>query len=224
VNQANLTVTGAAVVTKVYDGTTAATITGTLSGVVGTDVVTLVGSGAFDTPSVGTGKAVTSTSTLGGANASNYTLAQPTGLSGTILSVYAAWAATNGLPTDPDANSGENLKRFAFGLNPDGSSTGPAVASGTSLIQTGPPRVEVIKNNGTSFSYNALYTRRKDWQAAGLTYTAKFSGDLINWVSSNDTPTVVASNVDNEAVTVHYPLFVNGLKARFFVIEVGIAP
>ena len=222
VNQANLTVTGAAVVTKVYDGTTAATITGTLSGVVGTDAVTLVGSGAFDTPSAGTGKAVTSTSTLGGVNAGNYTLTQPTGLSGTILSVYAAWAAANGLPADPSANGGEYLKRFAFGLNPNGSA-GTATTSGTALIQTGPPRVEAIKN-GTSFSFNALYTRRKDWQSVGLTYSVKFSGDLTNWVSSSGTPTVVASNDDNEAVTVPYPLFVNGLKARFFVVEVGIAP
>jgi uncharacterized repeat protein (TIGR01451 family) len=79
-----LTLSGAAVTTKPYDGTTAATITGTLVGVISPDVVTLVGTGTFSQAASGTGIPVTSTSTLAGANAGNYTLAQPTGLTGTI--------------------------------------------------------------------------------------------------------------------------------------------
>jgi len=79
-----LTVTGAAASNKVYDGTTAATITGTLSGVIGGDVVTLSGTGTFASSSAGNGIAVTSTSTLGGANAGDYTLTQPTGLTANI--------------------------------------------------------------------------------------------------------------------------------------------
>src|SRR5204862_1618675 len=46
---------------KVYDGTTAATSTCALTGVVGTDVVTCAGTGTFDTALVGTGKTVTVT-------------------------------------------------------------------------------------------------------------------------------------------------------------------
>ena len=42
-----LTVSGATAQSKAYDGTTAATITGTLSGIVGSDNVTLNGTGAF---------------------------------------------------------------------------------------------------------------------------------------------------------------------------------
>ena len=79
-----LTVTGPAASNKVYDGTTTATITGTLSGVVGGDVVTLSPAGTFASSSVGAGIAVTSTSTLTGANAGNYTLTQPTGLTANI--------------------------------------------------------------------------------------------------------------------------------------------
>jgi len=61
---------------KVYDGTTAATATCLLTGVVGTDVVTCAGTATFDTASVGTGKTVTVTGiTLSGAAAGNYTLA-----------------------------------------------------------------------------------------------------------------------------------------------------
>src|SRR5204862_5686487 len=58
-----------------YDGTSTATITCTLTGVIGTDVVTCSGTGSFDTASVGNGKSVTSSSlTLGGAQSGNYAL------------------------------------------------------------------------------------------------------------------------------------------------------
>ena len=83
-----LTVTGTTVATKPYDGSTAAALAGgTLSGVVGGDEVTLNASGTFNTKDVGTGKVVTSTSTLAGAQKANYTLTQPTGLTGTITAL-----------------------------------------------------------------------------------------------------------------------------------------
>jgi hypothetical protein len=79
-----LTVTGAAVTSKVYDGTTAAVITGMLTGILGSDVVVLQGTGTFASPDGGTGITVISTSTLTGAQSGDYTLIQPTGLKGTI--------------------------------------------------------------------------------------------------------------------------------------------
>jgi len=79
-----LTVSSAAASNKVYDATNAATITGTLAGIVGSDVVTLSGTGTFPSKNVGTGLAVTSTCTLGGADAGNYVLTQPTGLTANI--------------------------------------------------------------------------------------------------------------------------------------------
>lgn len=84
VNTKSLTISSAAASNKVYNGTTAAVITGTLAGIVGADVVTFTGTGTFATSNVGTGIAVTSTCTLGGANASYYNLIQPTGLSANI--------------------------------------------------------------------------------------------------------------------------------------------
>ncbi len=83
INAAGLTVTGLTAQSKVYDGTTAATVTGsgTLTGLYGSDVVTLTGtaSGTFADKNVGTGKAVsTSGLSLGGADALNYSLTQPT--------------------------------------------------------------------------------------------------------------------------------------------------
>jgi YDG domain len=69
---------------KVFDGNTNATITGTLTGVISPDVVTFVGTGTFASSAIGNGIAVTSTSTLSGADAGNYTLTQPTGLTANI--------------------------------------------------------------------------------------------------------------------------------------------
>ncbi|MCK5135774.1 MAG: T9SS type A sorting domain-containing protein [Bacteroidales bacterium] len=80
VNPKALTVTDAVAENKVYDGTTDATISGaTLSGVVGTDDVTLTNatSGTFALMDVGIGISVTTAMDLGGAAAGNYTLTQP---------------------------------------------------------------------------------------------------------------------------------------------------
>jgi hypothetical protein len=79
-----LTVANAAVTSRAYDGTDVATITGTLVGVVGSEVVTLNGTGTFASANAGTGIAVTSTSTISGAASANYSLTPPTGLTGTI--------------------------------------------------------------------------------------------------------------------------------------------
>ncbi|WP_322062284.1 YDG domain-containing protein [Paraburkholderia sp. J63] len=88
ITPAPLTVAGTTVDTKVYDGNANATLSGaTLSGVLGSDSVTLGNdtTGQFDNKNAGTGKAVTAdTMSISGADASNYTLAQPTGLTGTI--------------------------------------------------------------------------------------------------------------------------------------------
>lgn len=85
VNQKALTVTGAVASNKVYNRTTAATITGaTLVGIVGTDAVTVSGTGTFADFNVGTAKPVTAGLSLGGAKASLYTLTQPTGLTADI--------------------------------------------------------------------------------------------------------------------------------------------
>jgi len=96
VNRKALTVTGASVTTRPYDGTMAAGITGaTLVGVVGSDVVTVSGGGTFASPDPGTGIAVTASLVLGGANAGNYTLVQPLGLTGTIISTTSYFTAGN---------------------------------------------------------------------------------------------------------------------------------
>lgn len=89
VSAKGLTITGLTGGTKEYDGSTTATVTGTatLSGVVNGDSVTLGGTPTyvFATKAVGTGKAITVTGyTISGSGSGNYTVAQPTGLTGTV--------------------------------------------------------------------------------------------------------------------------------------------
>jgi hypothetical protein len=89
----NLTISGAVAQNKVYDGTASATVdfsSAALSGIVGTDAVTLDHSSyvaSFANSAVGTGKAVSVTGVaLAGADAGNYTVSQPSGLTADITS------------------------------------------------------------------------------------------------------------------------------------------
>jgi hypothetical protein len=95
-----LTVTGITAANKPYDGTTAAMLStsgATLDGVLHSDTVTLVttgASGAFATPDVGTGITVTvSGLSLAGADAENYTLTEPT----TTANITPAPVDVNGI-------------------------------------------------------------------------------------------------------------------------------
>ncbi|WP_322044431.1 YDG domain-containing protein [Paraburkholderia sp. J67] len=98
ITPASLTVTGTTVNTKVYDATTAATLSGAaLSGVFAGDSVTLGNdtTGTFADKNVGNGKAVTpATMTIGGTDAGNYVLTQPTGLTGNITPLAITVNAT----------------------------------------------------------------------------------------------------------------------------------
>jgi hypothetical protein len=78
VNAKNLTITGATAANKPYDGTDVASISGgSLVGVIGSDTVVLNGtSGTFASVNVGNPIAVTTAFTLGGAQASRYSLTQ----------------------------------------------------------------------------------------------------------------------------------------------------
>jgi len=74
ITAAQLTITVPTLTTsKAYDGsTTAAVIPGTLQGVVGAEPVTVSAVATYDSTAVGTGKTITVTYTIGGANAANY--------------------------------------------------------------------------------------------------------------------------------------------------------
>jgi hypothetical protein len=87
ITAAPLTVSGATVANKEYDGTSTATVTGaTLVGTIGSDVVNLANdsAGTFAQATPSTGIVVSTAMTLTGADAGNYALSQPAGLTADI--------------------------------------------------------------------------------------------------------------------------------------------
>ena len=103
VSQKELTIASPAVTTRAYNAGLDATITGTLTGVLAGDVglVTLVGTGLFDTATPAAGIPVdASSSTLAGAQSGNYFLTVPFGLTGEITAATLTVKADDkGRPT-----------------------------------------------------------------------------------------------------------------------------
>lgn len=96
INKKELTVVNAAVTQKAYDGNTTAAITGAqLSGIVGTDAVSIGSetSGTFASKNVGSGISVTTTMSISGDDVANYYLTQPT-LTGNIVQKALTAAST----------------------------------------------------------------------------------------------------------------------------------
>src|SRR5579884_1356912 len=130
-----LTVSGVTASNKVYDGTTAATLnTGgaSLVGVVAGDTVTLStagASGAFSSKTVGTGKTVTVAGlTIGGADAGNYSLTQPT----TTADITAKTLTVSGVTASNKVYDGTT----AATLNTGGASLVGVVAGDTVTLST----------------------------------------------------------------------------------------
>lgn len=139
---------------------------------------------------------------------------------------YQTWSASFNMTgsnaaanKDFDFDGLINLLEMAFGGNPTVAGEGTILVAPPNIIRRGTPTTLLGTTNGVDF--RALYGRRKDYVAAGLTYVVQFSGDLITWESSSTVPTVIADDGVIEAVTVPYPFFVNGLKARFFRVQVS---
>ena len=129
---------------------------------------------------------------------------------------------------DPDHDGILNIMEFAFGTDPLSGASGPQAlaytgtfAGGGTISVTGQPimKVEAI-SNGVDF--RVVFGRRKDYMAAGLTYTVQLSADLMAWENSTDIPTVVASDAEMDAVTVPYLLILNtGGNAQFLRVVVN---
>jgi hypothetical protein len=126
--------------------------------------------------------------------------------------------------SNPDSDTLSNLLEFAFGTDPT-VSNGSSISYGSGVTPGLPlPVLETITSNNVDF--RAVFARRKEWEAAGLTYTVQFSADLSEWVDSSETPTLIESGSgDIDAVYVDYPLFIQteaGFeKAQFFRLSIS---
>ena len=81
-----------------------------------------------------------------------------------------------------------------------------------------------ITNLPNSVDFRAVFGRRKDYLAAGLTYTVQFSAGLDIWQQHRHAH-VLASDAEIDAVSVPYPLFIptsRGVeKPKFFRVRVN---
>ena len=147
---------------------------------------------------------------------------------------YFTWIAdhptvgTLAAPSDnPDNDTLNNLQEYAFGTTPatHSSATLSYVPDGA-VTQAGAP-IAVNLAQGAGVDYHAIFTRRKNHIAAGLTYTVQFSADLIEWIDDTQPATVLtgpSNPADVEAVSVPYPDLIEttsgSKKPTFFRIKV----
>lgn len=121
--------------------------------------------------------------------------------------------------SDPDSDGLDNLLEFAFGTDPTLALGDSVRWTGATLQATGLPVPFAFKGPG-GFTFRAVFSRRRDFAAFGLSYSVEFSGDLATWRASTATPSVLADDGEFQVVSVPYPFFVNGKKATFFRVKV----
>ena len=130
--------------------------------------------------------------------------------------------ALAGSTADTEGDTISNLQEFAFGLNPTLNDNGALEVNflNSTVAKRGMPTTWIQSTpNGTD--YRVIFLRRKDAATVGLTYFPQFSPDLITWETSTGATTVLADDGEVEAVSVKYPFFIGGRKARFFRVGVS---
>jgi len=181
VTPASLTVGGVTANNKVYDATIGASLAGT-AGVtaLGSDVVTVSGTGAglFADKNVGTGKAVTVTGyTLSGADAGNYVLVQPSGLSADIT---PASLAVSGITS--------NNKVY--------DATTSATLAGTAGVAALGSDVVSVSGTGTGFFADKNVATGKAVSVSGYTLSGADAGNYVlvqpSGLSADITPASLA--------------------------------
>ncbi len=164
----------------------------------------------------------------GGATPDNFTITKQGAADTDSDGISDAYEIANGLnrygsdtSTGTDSDGLSNFLEFAFGLNPNANDAGVVEAdipNGLLTKRGQPTNWFQTTSNGTDF--RVVFLRRKDYLNDGLNYTPQFSGDLITWTNSTAVPTVIATDGDMELVTIKYPLFAAGRKARYFRVAV----
>ena len=134
---------------------------------------------------------------------------------------YADWsesqnltAGNSGLLDDPDHDGSLNLLEYAFDTDPLSGKTGPLTLNGATITSHGTPFI--AESPGPVF--HAVFGRRSDYVAAGLTYRVQFSTDMNAWTDSEAVPTVLADDGVIQAVSVPFPA---GAKQFFRVLVTG---
>ena len=128
-----------------------------------------------------------------------------------------------------DSDGVINLLEFAFGTNPVSIASGPndLTYGGTfgapGSVLNGQP-ITAVQPVPNSVDFRMVFIRRTDYLSAGLTYTPQFSVSMTSWQNSSVTPTILADDGTYQLVSVPYPRFIGGKKARFSRVSVSIFP
>jgi filamentous hemagglutinin family protein len=162
ITPAVLTATGATAQSKVYDGTTNAIITGeNLSGIIGSDNVTISGGGIFADHNAGINKLVTAALTLGGTDAGNYTLMEPIGLTANITPAALTIKVNNQVMTygGKMPTLTVNYTGFVSGDSAASLTTAPRVVSGTAASANAGVYLNTLTASGAvDNNYTISYT------------------------------------------------------------------
>jgi hypothetical protein len=179
ITPASVSVSGTTVGAKIYNGNTSAPLLGgTLSGVIPGDSVTLIQAGNFASASVGTGVAVTAADSLAGADARDYSVTQPTGLSGTISP-----ASTSNTPGTAGAPSPPLLAANNVAAQVDSNFIYPQLGATSQVIDASPSIVVVQSESEPSSDSsgaddNASSTKRSKAIAVNVSMKIGASGTL----------------------------------------------
>ncbi|MCS0581016.1 YDG domain-containing protein [Massilia pinisoli] len=213
ISKANLAISGVTAANKTYDGTVAATLSGTATvAAIGSDVVSVNGTGSatFADKNAGTGKAITvSGYTLGGSDAGNYNVVQPSSLTanitkadlaitgvmaanktydGTTAATLTGTAAVAALGADAVSVSGTGTATFAD----KNAGTGKAVAvSGYSLAGTDAGNYNVVQPSGLTAEIAKANLALSGLSVAGKTY----DGTTVATLSGTATVTAIGGDV-----------------------------
>ena len=210
--KADLTLNGITASNKTYDGTTSASITGNASvSPFGTDVVFVSGTGVgnFVDQNAGTGKTVIlSGYTLSGADADNYTLAQPNGLTadidkavlivstGNVSKTYdgTATAAGAAIVTGGTLFGSDSLSGGTFAYTDTNAGSSKTVTTSGVTISDG--------NNGDNYAVTYADNTDSTITAKAITVTAT-SGSSTYGDTGSVNPGLTASGlVNGESVSV----------------------
>ncbi len=195
-----LTVTGMAATNKTYDATTTVTLSGgALVGVVGSDVVSInTRTGFFADKNVGTGKTITVTGVaLSGADAANYTVANPTGITANITARTLTISATASNKTY-DATTTASIALFDDRIAGDAfTSTSSSATFADKNVGTGKTvtvsGISISGTDATNYAANNTTTAAANIMARSLTVTAQTNTKVYDQTTTaSSTPTITS--------------------------------
>ena len=212
VTQKPLTITGLTGVDKTYNGSAAATVTGTASlvGIVGSDDVTLSGTPSFsfaDANASASTKPITALGyTLNGTAVGNYSVSQPTGLTAfinkanqTIAAISVSETRTFGDATYSVANTSDSGLTVTYSSSASGIAT--VSTNGTvTIVGAGSTTITAAQAGNTNYNTATSLTQNLTVNKASQTLTALTSP--VNKVFG-DAP-YSATSTASSALTVSY--------------------